>query len=156
MREMKTTTNKSFKYPCVHLCRVCVCVFTFSPHRFAYKHTFGYFDLDSHHTLTHTPPCTYTSTPALSLSRMLTFTANFPILIGYIIPHHQPISSQLAPLTPPSAIHIKPRDQLLDQLHPTDRQAVFQRSCGGVFVIFGLFRVSPAPLILTLSLKWTP
>lgn len=135
------TTNKSIKYPCVRLRWFSICrFFTFLSHGFACKHTFGYSDLDSHHTSTHTPPCTYTSTPALSLSRMLTFTAHFPILIGYdIIPHHQPISSQLPLLTRLPAIHIKPRDQLLDWLHPTDRQAVF-RGVAGLFFFFH-FRV---------------
>lgn len=55
----------------------------------------------SHHT--HTPPCRYTSTPALSLFGMPPFTANLPPDWLCRYHHHQPITSQLAP--PPSPSH---------------------------------------------------
>lgn len=67
MREIKT--NKSLKYPCVRLYRFYFCVFKFLTHRLAYKHTFGYLDLDSHHSHTHThhhagiPPHQYSRFP---------------------------------------------------------------------------------------------
>lgn len=52
----------------------------------------------SHHT--HTPPCRYTSTPALSLFGMPPFTANLPPDWLCRYHHHQPITSQLAPPPP--------------------------------------------------------
>lgn len=77
----------------------------------------------SHHT--HTPPCRYTSTPALSLFGMPPFTANLP---SRLVMPLSPSPTNYVPARPPPsphlpAIHNKLRDHLL-WLQSTDWQAV--------------------------------
>lgn len=143
MRMWKWVKTKSktffFKYPCVCLCvhvsqvtKICVdwylCVlFSEFIVRLPTNTHLGTLIQISHHT--HTPPCRYTSTPALSLFGMPPFTANLPSRLvmplspspNNYVPARPPFPPP--PLPPLPAIHNKLRDHLL-WLQSTDWQAV--------------------------------